>query len=261
MPTWNDTTLCTLSDVEKYVTDWGIPLIKAGGEKLFIERKIALVKSDFIKPRLQELFTKVYADTVGRWIEQATSKQDDDRIRAARFSEQSGAGTVQSSASVIAVPFFFDTLSQQGMPPRTYYNSGTPTDGVSGTFAGAAPNGAYLVDYHNGQLYVNSGTTASPAWTAFVAEDLVDKITNASVLKRASVAATIWLCLEDGAMRDNAAFDRNMEMVGSLAKRWKCYYDEWFQEDVTRLQIDISGNGTVSEYERTRLRRVTSWIA
>ena len=80
MPTWNDTTLCTLSDVEKYVTDWGIPLIKAGGEKLFIERKIALVKSDFIKPRLQELFAKVYADTVGRWIEQATSKQDDDRI-------------------------------------------------------------------------------------------------------------------------------------------------------------------------------------
>lgn len=62
-------------------------------------------------------------------------------------------------------------------------------------------------------------------------------------------------------MRDNAAFDRNMEMVGALAKRWKCYYDEWFQEDVTRLQIDVSGNGVVSEYERTRLRRVTSWIA
>jgi len=45
-------------------------------------------------------------------------------------------------------------------------STGVPVDGVigTGTFAGAAGKGALLIDVTNGELYINKGTQASPAW-------------------------------------------------------------------------------------------------
>jgi hypothetical protein len=44
-------------------------------------------------------------------------------------------------------------------------NSGAPTSGTSGSFAGQAGPGALLMDYVNAVLYINTGTEASPTWT------------------------------------------------------------------------------------------------
>jgi hypothetical protein len=43
-------------------------------------------------------------------------------------------------------------------------NQGAPTNGVTG--AGTQDKGAMLIDITNGTLYQNTGTLASPAWTA-----------------------------------------------------------------------------------------------
>ncbi len=45
-------------------------------------------------------------------------------------------------------------------------NAGVPVDGTSGTFVGMAGKGSLLIDYTNGTLYQNTGTKASPTWTA-----------------------------------------------------------------------------------------------
>jgi hypothetical protein len=53
----------------------------------------------------------------------------------------------------------------EGSRPRPYLNAGAPTNGTSGTHAGAAVPGALLSDTTNGKLYVNTNTQASPTWT------------------------------------------------------------------------------------------------
>lgn len=45
-------------------------------------------------------------------------------------------------------------------------NAGTPTSGVSGTYAGQAGPGSLLIDFTNTVLYMNLGTLASPTWVS-----------------------------------------------------------------------------------------------
>lgn len=48
-------------------------------------------------------------------------------------------------------------------------NAGSPTNGTSGTLAGIADAGSLLIDNTNAVAYQNTGTLASPTWTALVA--------------------------------------------------------------------------------------------
>ena len=47
-----------------------------------------------------------------------------------------------------------------------FTNAGVPTDGTSGTKAGKAGKGSLCIDTSAGALYQNTGTKASPTWTA-----------------------------------------------------------------------------------------------
>lgn len=73
-----------------------------------------------------------------------------------------------------------------------FVNAGAPTSGASGTFNGFAGIGALLLDITNANLYINTGTKASPTWTSFSksiqAGNSVAKFTAA--LTPASVAAS-----------------------------------------------------------------------
>jgi hypothetical protein len=44
-------------------------------------------------------------------------------------------------------------------------NAGVPTDGTSGTGAGVAQPGSLCIDTTNFDIYMNTGTQASPTWT------------------------------------------------------------------------------------------------
>lgn len=44
-------------------------------------------------------------------------------------------------------------------------NAGVPTDGASGTGAGVAQPGSLCIDTTNFDIYMNTGTQASPTWT------------------------------------------------------------------------------------------------
>jgi hypothetical protein len=45
-------------------------------------------------------------------------------------------------------------------------SNGAPSSGTSGTGVNKAGKGSLCVDYTNGQLYINTGTKASPTWTS-----------------------------------------------------------------------------------------------
>jgi len=52
-----------------------------------------------------------------------------------------------------------------GQAVAVFFNSGAPTNGVSGTLAGIAPPGALLIT-DEPAFYQNSNTTLSPTWSA-----------------------------------------------------------------------------------------------
>ncbi len=45
-----------------------------------------------------------------------------------------------------------------------FTNGGVPVDGAAGTQFGVAAKGALLIDSTNANLYINTGTLASPTW-------------------------------------------------------------------------------------------------
>lgn len=51
-----------------------------------------------------------------------------------------------------------------GLP---YQTAGAPSNGTNGSFAGQAGKGSMLVRLDSGAWYYNTGTQASPTWTAF----------------------------------------------------------------------------------------------
>lgn len=52
-----------------------------------------------------------------------------------------------------------------GAHSRIIAIAGAPTSGAAGTGAGSAQPGALLVDTTNGDLYINTNTSASPSWS------------------------------------------------------------------------------------------------
>lgn len=53
-----------------------------------------------------------------------------------------------------------------GASTFVFTNAGVPTNGTSGTGAEWAGKGSLCIDTTNGTLYQNTGTKASPTWTA-----------------------------------------------------------------------------------------------
>ena len=45
-----------------------------------------------------------------------------------------------------------------------FTNAGVPVDGAAGTQFGAAAKGALLIDSTGANIYINTGTLASPIW-------------------------------------------------------------------------------------------------
>lgn len=60
---------------------------------------------------------------------------------------------------------FDSTIGDRTLP--IFENPGAPSNGTSGTFAGAAGPGHLLLDITNAVMYINTNTLASPTWTAF----------------------------------------------------------------------------------------------
>lgn len=70
------------------------------------------------------------------------------------------------TAGLITVNSKFE-MNQTG----TFNGAGAPTDGTSGTGAGAAAAGSLYSDSTNGAVYVNVNTAASPTWKQLAQQD------------------------------------------------------------------------------------------
>jgi len=94
-------------------------------------------------------------------------------------------------------------LINNGCPIVT--NSGAPTNGTSGTYAGQAGIGALLIDYINAEVYQNTGTLASPIWTIFVSATSQVPLTALSVNGAIPVASASYVITKAGVLADTLA--------------------------------------------------------
>lgn len=110
-------------------------------------------------------------------------------------------------------------------------NPGVPVNGTSGTYVGQAGPGALLIDYVNADLYINSGTLASPIWapisftstTLLAANGAIPVIPGNYIITKAGSAALTLAAptptTNDGyelIITSNTAFVHNISAIGLL---------------------------------------------
>lgn len=94
-------------------------------------------------------------------------------------------------------------LINNGCPIVT--NSGAPTSGTSGTFAGQAGVGALLIDYTNAVLYINIGTLASPTWATLAEGSQPVSVNTLSVNGAVPVKSAVYAITKAGVLADTLA--------------------------------------------------------
>lgn len=65
---------------------------------------------------------------------------------------------------------------------RIWRNAGAPTNGTSGTFAGAAQPGDLMIDTTNKVVYMNMNTLASPTWNSFSDASMLATLADSSTV-------------------------------------------------------------------------------
>ena len=87
-----------------------------------------------------------------------------------------------------------------------FTNAGVPTNGTGGSLAGIAGVGALLVDSTNAVTYQNTGTQASPTWTATGGSGLSTTTVATGLTSTGSTAASaLALTAQDNVLATSAA--------------------------------------------------------
>jgi hypothetical protein len=260
---WANLTIGTVDDVRARIADLAIPLAQSDAEAVErdVEIKMSLAK-DVLFYDVTLAIQDSVPDTVEKWVAYALSMQDDARAIVQRTQEVNG------DTSILPAWFSWGGIGHSityitnpsGVRPRTFLTTSTPTNGVNGTYHGAADNGDMLVNAIARALYVNAGTLASPTWRVMDAYTLTNYIANPEVLRDPFVAQVILKMLEDGAMRFRAGYESNNDLLDKMLVYWDARYKAEIKRAVQLLRLDWSEDGTVSEFERVELRR-SSWLA
>ncbi len=94
-------------------------------------------------------------------------------------------------------------LVNNGCPLLT--NNGAPTSGASGTYNGQAGLGTLLIDFATPNLYINTGTLASPTWTLFTTGTSLIPLTALSVNGAIPVAPGDFVITKGSILADTLA--------------------------------------------------------
>jgi hypothetical protein len=256
MPTaFSSLALCEPRDVYSRVNRDGLgQLVSASGQGLdaIVQEQIDLNKDD-IRKRLIKLFKDSYPTTVDRWITFSSYAINQTRNRLEQALRSRGLEELLPSdiGTLVNDPdFIFNGFLTR---PAQFLNHGAPTNGASGTEAGNAANGSILIDTVNWAVYQNKGTLAVPAWTLWDPKGFVDCILNPTELKTPNVTGTILALYENGSLIDNGQYSENLKAYEDTKKRLTKKYAEDLELALSILDVDASGDGLLSDFEKSRV--------
>lgn len=141
-----------------------------------------------------------------------------------------------------------------------FYCNDAPVNGTSGTYAGDADNGRYLIariasfDY----LYINRGTKASPDWQT--TGELTDYISNPEELTESYILACKYFSFQhrrDGSVQ-NSMMDTGV--YHELSKECKKEYDRELCRAKPNIRPDTGADGLISDFELTATKEM-AWFS
>jgi hypothetical protein len=136
-----------------------------------------------------------------------------------------------------------------------YVTSDDPTNGTSGTYAGTAENGAYLVKEPVEKLYINRGTKASPIWVRWDTTSLIDYILNPEELLECGYLRAIAYLKGYGTIMDNNDFTQRLDFMPKVQQAAMKELIEAEDLAFELLRVDESADGLISDNEVKRQTR------
>lgn len=258
--TWANLQLCTVTDVKTYFRDLHRLMATESTDTTLntqIESKIALVKSDVIRPHVVMLARTQFPAETDRLVSFARTRHEQYKSHGMRNDQLAGVGSLVSTfpSGEFAYEAFLNS-NIGALKPRIWYNAGVPTS--SSVTSTELANGDFCVDTTNWEMYINRGTDTA-TWVRFAAEDMIDFIHNPTELKRWAVLETVSLCLSDSSLR---SFLNKVEWSIAVTELQKPILEQINGYKVgseyiagakntalSMLRFDVSGDGTLQNAE------------
>lgn len=96
-------------------------------------------------------------------------------------------------------------------------NAGAPTSGTSGTYAGIAGPGSFLIDYTNMVWYQNTNTLLSPTWTAMSLNAVTGDITFAAGVSAIGAGKVLSAMMDASLIRSATGTITSANITGTSA--------------------------------------------
>jgi hypothetical protein len=264
---WKNLTLCTVEDIRGRLNSPEIVLQwdkDAADLDSVILQKINLSK-DWIRQDLTLDLKKRIPELVNSWLSykrfQINQSMQNIRRDLGQISDAAGlpnVGIIGFDGTIFDLFFFLTQFPQ--IHPRTFSNYGAPTNGL---LNGSAFTGDILVDTYGWRLYINKGTLNATIWKAeFTAVDALDNILNIgqnaianslpNELIHVQVNAALWAMAQDGMFRNQINYDDSVHsgFVLDTEAMWMKRYKSSVKDVAPLLDVDIDGDGIISDYER-----------
>lgn len=224
---------------------------------LAIQEKIAIAK-DAMRQDLINYLQQKLPSTISTMLafkrSQMNALQSGFNRTIELLDRGTGSWSFPSYGYVTFEGLFYSVNNYQsfGAIPALRVNYGTPTSGSTGTFAGMAEQGSLLADIQNAVLYINRGTSTSPAWNIFLPSDGIDHLLNPTELQRPMTSRTIMEMSVDAAFRNMAQATPFVEAgtTNFAIEFWRKQYKEDLDRAMSCLDINIDGSGLMNDWMR-----------
>lgn len=254
--------ICPLPALKARFSSMQVPLQRFTKNVGELDNMILNIRDNVAKAiMLQDLqieFQNRYPNTVAQIVQYGEYIRDQRIQRARKQFAASGVNSITPPVGYFQVYYpdydgdFNQFTSVYGVP-RIVYFYGTPTNGTTGTYAGLADNGSFLIDSQHQIVYQQRGSLLSPTWGTWDTSQLADFLLNPDVLQIWAGSLTVQCCLEDSTMRDEISQDRYDMLDKMLARA----YNIVSRDKARALQLirpDTSLNGVISEFDASAFR-------
>ncbi len=205
--------------------------------------------ANFYRQTLLLRFQKSYPNTAKDFLSLQALRLQEYRgmrsslLNAAGVSELSIDWLLDSTSANIGVPAL-------GTSSTLYYiTADDPVNGTSGTYAGTAENGAFLVKEPVEALYINRGTKSSPTWVQWSTTSLIDYILNPTELLECGYLRTIFYMKGYGTIIDISNFSERLRDMPTAQKLSLQEAMEAENLALSIIQVDPSADGLLSDQE------------
>jgi hypothetical protein len=213
------------------------------------------VARDIMLQDLQIEFQNRYPNTVAQFVQYVEGALDQRKQRATKQFAATGINSITPPVGYDQIfdPMFDGDLNDYTSAnacPQILYGNTAPINGATGTHAGLASNGVFLIDGTHQMVYEQRGSLASPTWELWDTTALPNYLLNPSVLYLWGASLTVQCCLEDAQFRDGISADKQEYLDKRLLAIYKTVASDRARA-LQLLKVDSSLDGSISEFERT----------